>query len=63
VPASWAGYWFEPVTGPGQLGPAQLAQPPKRKKSKESGLDLSFRPSQPKLYLSRVCLAKRILMP
>jgi len=31
VPASWAGSWFEPVTGPGQMGPAQ---PKKRKKVK-----------------------------
>jgi hypothetical protein len=35
----------------------------KEKKRKESGPDLGFRPSQPKLCLLRVCLAKHTLMP
>jgi len=53
-----------------QLGLAQpmlvgldQAQKKEKKKRKESGPDLGFRPSQLKLCLLRVCLAKHTLLP
>jgi len=59
-----------PLTRLGWLGPAQPmlvgldpATKKRKEKRKESGSDLGFRLSRPKLCLLKVCLAKHTLMP
>ena len=62
VPTAQLGHW---PRASDRLGPAHVswARPnPKKRKKKESGSDLGFRPSRPKLYLLKVCVAKHTLM-
>jgi len=46
MPAARVGYWSEPVTRPGQMGPTRRTAglDPAQKKKKKSLLGLGFRP-------------------